>query len=116
MDPTTSRYSLCDRLSTQHAEKGSGEQWNNAKPYPGPGAMEVLLDHGSAPYGYLAAPIMTAVGSIHHVFHNRLTPEPRQRPRIRQRRAAALGRVGHAVVTTHRDGAVTISDDGRGTD
>src|SRR6476620_1933633 len=30
--------------------------------------------------------------------------------------AAALGRVGHAVVTTHRDGAVTISDDGRGTD
>jgi DNA gyrase subunit B len=30
--------------------------------------------------------------------------------------AAALGRTGHVVVTTHADGAVTIEDDGRGTD
>lgn len=30
--------------------------------------------------------------------------------------AARLGRVGTAVVTTHPDGTVTISDDGRGTD
>ncbi|GAA2037614.1 hypothetical protein GCM10009740_31880 [Terrabacter terrae] len=30
--------------------------------------------------------------------------------------AAALGRTGHVIVTTHADGAVTIEDDGRGTD